>query len=378
MSVQLPLIRRVIVDRESIETPFARRFIQNLKDHPSDRSIPVEITQDHKHTLNIYRKKYQYAHEAKDTILIHPYKGNFLHACPGSDGMVCCHYFVINFGLNCSFDCSYCYLQSYLNIPMLTLFSNIEDMADQIKAKVQKNSKFHWRIGTGEYTDSLALDHLTELSKFLVPLFSELPNATLELKTKSNNIKNLTEIETPKNVVVSWSLNPDFIVNMVEKLTSTLDERLQAAKILQEKGFQIGFHLDPIIWYDQWEEDYERLIERIFDVIPAGSIRWVSMGTFRYSPNLKNIIRSRDGDLSLTNKEMFPASDGKTRYLAPQRAQMYRRIRSMIREKDKEMFVYLCMETQSMWERVFGFIPKNPNQIEQGFEKRRQFISSQT
>ena len=124
MSVKFPLIRRVIVDKESLETTFARRFIQNLKDHPSESPIPVEITQDYKHTLGIYRKKYQYAHEAKDTILIHPYKGNFLHACPGSDGMVCCHYFVINFGLNCSFDCSYCYLQSYLNIPMLTLFSN--------------------------------------------------------------------------------------------------------------------------------------------------------------------------------------------------------------------------------------------------------------
>ena len=374
--MNLPLIRKVIVDKDSMDTAFAQKFIQNLKSHEAYTSTSVEITQDYKDTLNIYRKKYHHTHDAKDTILIHPHKGSFLHSCPGSDGMVCCHYFVINLGLNCSFDCSYCYLQSYLNIPILTLFSNVEDMADQIKTKIERNPKFHWRIGTGEYTDSLALDHLTESSKILIPLFSKFSNATLELKTKSNNIETLIKTGASQNVVVSWSLATDFIVNEVERLTATLHERLEAAKYLSEKGFQIGFHLDPIIWYDKWEEEYQKLIDLIFETVSSKSIRWISMGTFRHSAGLNNIIRSRNPNDFLTTKEMFPSSDGKLRYLAPQRAEMYQKIKSMITRKDKEMFVYLCMETQSMWQRVFEFIPKNPNQIEDGFEKRRRLISN--
>ena len=49
----------------------------------------------------------------KETVLTR-HKGEFLKKCPGSDGQVCCNYFVINFASNCPMDCSYCYLQEYL------------------------------------------------------------------------------------------------------------------------------------------------------------------------------------------------------------------------------------------------------------------------
>src|SRR5262247_2885184 len=51
---------------------------------------------------------------AKKKLFLTRHKGEFLKKCPGSDGQVCCNYFVINFASNCSMDCSYCYLQEYL------------------------------------------------------------------------------------------------------------------------------------------------------------------------------------------------------------------------------------------------------------------------
>ena len=69
-----------------------------------------------------------------------------------------------------------------------------------------------FRIGTGELTDSLALDRLTGLSRRLVPYFAELPNATLELKTKSAEIGELLNLDSRGRTVVSWSVNAPAIV----------------------------------------------------------------------------------------------------------------------------------------------------------------------
>ena len=228
----------------------------------------------------------------------------------------------------------------------------------------------------GEYTDSLALDHLTNLSGILIPFFSKLSNVTLELKTKSSNVANILKEKPSENIVTSWSLSPDFIATEVERLTASTKERFKAAALLAKDGFHLGFHIDPIIYYDDWEEDYHKLIKDLFKKVPSNLIRWISMGTFRYSPGLKNIMRTRQPGEFLTKSEMFPAEDGKMRYFAPQRALMYRKIKNWIEEEDKNLFTYLCMENKSMWQKVYDFIPKNPKHIEEGFRKRKEFISS--
>ncbi len=375
-SSYLPKVKKIIIHRDSFDSELFQNIQENLKRYSFYDDTLIEVTQDYKAVLSEYQKKTQYVHEAKDTLLIYPHKGRFFHSCPGSDGMVCCHYFVINFGVNCSFDCSYCYLQTYLNTPLLTLFSNVDDLLKQVQEKVERNPSFSWRIGTGEYTDSLALDHLTKLSSKLIPFFSELNGVTLELKTKSSNISEILQQKPSENIVISWSLSPDFIAREVERLTAPTQERLEAAASLAKKGFHIGFHIDPIIYYDDWKADYKQLIQDIFERVPANSIRWISMGTFRYSPGLKQIIRTRYPNEILTRSEMFPSEDGKMRYFAPQRATMYKTIKNWIQEKDENLFTYLCMENKAMWERVYNFVPENPKKLEEGFKKRKEFISS--
>ena len=137
-----PKLTKIIVDQKSVTSKLFQNIKKNLQKYSIYKNTLIEIVEDYKTILAHYQKKTEYVHEAKDTLLIYPYKGRFLHSCPGSDGMACCHYFVINFGVNCSFDCSYCYLQTYLNIPLLTLFSNVEDLIIQVKEKNREKSKF--------------------------------------------------------------------------------------------------------------------------------------------------------------------------------------------------------------------------------------------
>ena len=82
------------------------------------------------------------------------------------------------------------------------MFINHDEMLDEIKdvllAEGDKKIVFH----AGELCDALDFDDLTGLSGKLIPLFSEYPNARLELRTKTTTIDNLLNIKPAGNIVV--------------------------------------------------------------------------------------------------------------------------------------------------------------------------------
>ncbi|MCB1322623.1 MAG: hypothetical protein KDK34_20355, partial [Leptospiraceae bacterium] len=303
-------------------------------------------------------------------LLVYRWPAKFLSSCPGSDGMVCCQYFVINFGIGCLFDCHYCYLQSFLNHPLMSIFGNLEDLFAELDERT-RNRNFHFRIGTGEYTDSLALEPLTALSTHLVEYFAAHPNATLELKTKSSNVDTLLDLDHNGHTVVAWSLNPPEVIAAVEDGTANLDERLAAAARVQAAGYKLAFHLDPLIYFEGWEAAYHGLIDRIFSVLDPDRVAWISTGSFRYAPGLKEAIQARFPDDELTRAEMVAGPDGKQRYFKSIREQMFRSIKEKIESVDPALFLYLCMETRRMWDRVFGFVPSSGKNLDALFDQRR-------
>lgn len=318
------------------------------------------------------RQRYDFG-AGKKILLVHPHAGRFIHACPGSDGMTCCHYFVINLGQNCVYDCHYCYLQTFLSNPLTTIHGNWKDLKAELDQKLE-NPRFHYRVGTGEYADSLALDRFSGYSRLLIEDFARRENASLELKTKSVNIDHLLDADHRGNTVMAWSLNPPFVVATIEDYTANLEERLSAARQAEAAGYRLAFHFDPMVWYENWERDYRQTVEMIFDYVRADSIAWISLGTFRYSPGMREMLRGRfPGDL-LLRAEMVKGGDGKERYIKPLRQKMYSKMREWFQAVDKKLFTYLCMETRVMWEQVYDFDPGSRKNLDTLFEERRQYM----
>ena len=177
------IVRHIYIDESLKDSLVGQSVIERV---PQD--VRIKYIEDSHAIREQFRQKGEIG--AKDTLLIYPHQGNFFSTCPGSDGMVCCQYFVINLGQGCLFDCHYCYLQSFLNNPLMTIFGNMEELFSQLD-KSTRGKNFHFRVGTGEHIDSLALEHLTGQATHLIHYFANHPNATLELKTKSSNIDSL-------------------------------------------------------------------------------------------------------------------------------------------------------------------------------------------
>ncbi len=272
-------------------------------------------------------------------------------------------------------DCSYCVLQGYLNNPVITVFTNLFDLIDELKeSEGQANSAF-FRVGPGELSDSLALDNLTRFSDELVPWFADQKSRILELKTKSDQVDHLLDLKHGGRTVVSWSLNPQSIIDAEEHGTVPLVRRLHGARKCQEAGYPIGLHFDPMIFESSWERRYQDLVEQIFRFLDPKRVIWISMGALRFSPSLKPIIEDRFAESRILLGELFPGKDGKLRYLETVRVDMFEKMLSWLHDIDPNLFVYLCMETHQVWKAVFGWSPGNTAGLIQSFDKRcRAFV----
>ena len=354
----------VFVEQNSKDLPFTGEILSRIH-------APVYEIQDIRE-LETQFKTYQndFFGAAKNNLVLSRFNGSFLKKCPGaSPGMVCCNYYVVNLSKNCIFDCSYCFLQDFLsNNPLQVAYVNIEDLLQELEEVFTQFPDRTFRVGTGEITDSLALDSLVPYSKVLVPFFNKQKNAVLEFKTKSDCIENLLDQVDPTNVIVSWSINPQQVIELEEKGTPSLESRLNAASLCAKKGYRIGFHLDPILLIPEWEDAYRGLVDMLFDFIPSSQIEWVSLGSFRYRPSLKPIIKSRHPKTLLFTGEHLPSKDGKHRYLRPLRNKAYETIKAFLQEKSKELSIYFCMETKEVWEGVTGKTPRSDEKLDAFFD----------
>ncbi len=202
-------IRRLFMDTNAASHPLARQVLRRMAP-----MVPALSSED--------RAPESYDDPAdpdmdKETLRLMSFPGELLKPCPGTgNDYICCGYQILNVGTNCPLDCSYCILQAYMNKPSLRLFVNLPEALPEIARRIDLDPSRLWRIGTGEFTDSLALDSIAGWSQWLLPFMAQRKNAVLELKTKTDQIGGLIASPHRDRIIVSWSLNSPWIVSREE------------------------------------------------------------------------------------------------------------------------------------------------------------------
>lgn len=328
--------RHIIVEEAIANSALSKRVERLFSQAPFEIIKNIrEYRQERKYSLAEYNRRTEVLFLTKE-------KGPLNVPCPCTKAAVSCGYSVLNLGYGCPYDCMYCFLQSYRNSLGITLPANMDDFFRNYVPDKQ-------RIGSGEFADSLALDHISEFSPRLVSFFRRYPQCVFEFKTKSANVANLLQEKGADNVVVAWSLNPPQVIESMEDRTAALSERLSAAYRCLKAGYKVAFHFDPIIAYDGWENDYEKVVQELFRVIDSQRIAWISLGTLRMTPRLKQCMESRFPDNTLLSAELIPGFDGKFRYDVCVRRKIYERMLYYIRQHSSCVKVYLCMEEPQLF-----------------------------
>lgn len=308
---------------------------------------------------------------SKKNLFVTPFKGDFFKRCPGATqkkALTCCNYFVLNLGSQCNMNCSYCYLQSYLNSPIMKIYSNIDHAFAELREKAKTHENLPFRVGTGEIIDSLSLDEITLYSRQLISFFKDYPKWTLEFKTKSSKVDHFLDLPHSGNIVVSWSINPEYIIEKEEHGTARLEERLAAAEKCVEKGYKVAFHFDPMIYHTEWKKNYAELAGQIQKRFSPKDIHVISLGTLRFQPQQRFMMKERFGWNSLVNQaEMFPSEGGKWRYDQSLRQEMFQWMLGSFKKHSPAWNIFLCMETPETWIANYQEFPMQVSGLKEFF-----------
>lgn len=271
-------------------------------------------------------------------------KGSLVKEAPDAYGLAGePHYYFIH-AYNCIYECEYCYLQGYFQSPDIVLFLNHDEIGAEIKRTVKEHEKTVW-FHAGEFSDSLALTHLTGELPFYFELFKTLPTAKLELRTKSANIRELLKLEPLPNIITSFSLSPSDRIKKTDLKTPGLKHRLNVMRELQLANFPLGIHLDPIIHEDQFEDAYRELFSQMANELDLDKIEYLSMGVVRFTSSVFHQVKKNYPQSELLAAEFHSSFDGKVRYPKPFRHWILGKIKDLALEAGfREETVYLCME----------------------------------
>ncbi len=189
------------------------------------------------------------------------------------------HYF--SHMLNCVYDCRYCFLQGMFRSANYVLFVNYEDFATAMDARrVQHPGEPCWFF-SGYDCDSLAFEPLTGFVEWCLPYFAARPDAWLELRTKSTQIRALLDRPALANVVVAFSFTPPGAHAALEHKVPGVERRVAALHKLAARGWKLGLRFDPLIYTDDYEKAYGDLFEQVFAGLDADALHSVSFGAFR-------------------------------------------------------------------------------------------------
>ena len=269
--------------------------------------------------------------------------------CPvASEKTVCCNLMTIDAVQGCSLGCSYCSIQTFYSDGKISIDKNLAEKLANIP--LDPNKKYH--IGSGQSSDSLAIGNREGVLDAQLDFARNNSNIILEFKTKSNNISHLLKTDIPKNVFVSWSLNPQIFIDNEEHGTASLQERLNSAKKLSDKGVLVGFHFHPIVYYEGYEDDYKNIVKKVMSMFHPSQVAMISMGTLTFIKPAINKLRST----GLKSKVLqIPMEDavGKSSYTKEVKKEIFSNVYDEFRSWHKDLFFYLCMEESSIWEMVF-------------------------
>jgi spore photoproduct lyase len=333
---------------------FEHIFVEkDVFDHPRTKTLLSKLSSPTVTEIDRYddifgRARKPYLHKRTNlNAFIAKKRGTLIKEAPAAYGtQEGSHYYFIH-QFNCIYECEYCYLQGYFNSPDLVFFVNHEDITRAIAEQVSKasDSELPMWFHAGEFSDSLAINGLTNEWPLYWDLFAKLPEANLELRTKSVNIRWIAQLAPLPNITISFSIASHQQSQRFDRNTPPMMARIKAIKTLANLGHSIGLHCDPIIFCEDFELHYRQMIQDLAQQVDLTQLAYISVGVVRFTKDVMQQMNRHYPDSKVTHRQLTANEDGKFRYAHPMRMNILNTVRQLwIDAGAPDSKIYLCME----------------------------------
>lgn len=322
---------------------------ERLKDSPRVKNLLAKIQKEPIHIERYNdiwgRSKKPYLQKRDSlNLFIAKKEGQLLKLAPDAYGLSGDpHYYFIH-AYNCIYECEYCYLQGYFNTPDIVLFVNHEEIIHEMEKVLSSHSGLVW-FHAGEFSDSLALTHLTGELDLYHDFCKRNPRAMIELRTKSVNTRELEKLEPLPNLVVSFSLAPNDMAKRVDQKTPSTEARLRAMEKLSKLGWKLGAHFDPMVYESDFRKNYSELLIELKTKNISSQLEYLSLGVVRFTKDVYRETERNYPSSVIHTGPMVKSFDGKVRYHRPMRMWMMNSVKDeAIVQGIPSSKIYLCME----------------------------------
>lgn len=328
-------------------------FIENqLK----NKAKTQEILKNSKYKRIQYIDNYQqyfgksfkpYLHKRSNlNLFIASKKGQLVKEAPNAYGLGNSRHYYFIHSYNCIYECQYCYLQGYFKSPDLVFFTNHQEILQEMETKIlQENSNQVVWFHAGEFSDSLALNHISQEWSEYWPLFKKYPNVILELRTKSTNTRKLLQLEPIPNCVVSFSLSPNTASKKFDLKTPSTLQRIKAMQKLSGQGFKLAVHLDPVIFKENFEKEYSQLLLQLQNNIPFNQLAYLSLGVVRFTPEVYRHVQKNYPESDIFHNDLIKTDNNLLRYSKSLRLFILKKLKKLSMNLGlEEEKIYFCME----------------------------------
>src|SRR4051794_4787969 len=182
------------------------------------------------------------------------------------------HFVAPSHSNGCTMSCSYCYVprrKGFAN--PITIFVNIGQLCTYLQKHAAKQGLFiqpdhidrnYWVYEIGENGDCSADAAICDNVKDLVDLFKKIPNAKLTFATKFVN-KELLTYDPQMKTRIRFSLMPHKMSRLVDVRTTPISDRIDVMNDFVDAGYEVNVNFAPVIFYDNWVEDWQILFDEI-------------------------------------------------------------------------------------------------------------------
>ncbi|MCB0486596.1 MAG: hypothetical protein KDC47_10410 [Flavobacteriaceae bacterium] len=332
------MFKQIFIERESLNNKYTQNILTYFKNIPTQQIEKIE---------DIWgRSKRPYLQKRTDlNLFIGRKKGELIKKAPHAYGIDRgLHYYFIH-AYNCIYECQYCYLQGHFNTPDIVLFVNHDEIIQEMTRLLLENPAEEIWFHAGEFSDSLALSHITKEYDAYWKFFELNPRAQLELRSKSVNTRELERLRPLGNVHISFTISSAEQAKIYDLKCPSIKARISAIKKLALLGHKIGIHLDPLVINDHFESEYQQLTSDLFTEVPVKQISYVSIGVVRFTKDVFYEVKKNYPKSPYLAQDMIKSFDGKLRYPRPIRMWAINKVRQMCIDYGvSESLIYRCME----------------------------------
>ena len=263
--------------------------------------------------------------------------------------IACGRFWELRWAFGCPFDCAYCYLRGTSKGNMKPRYIKVEYVLkalDEAFESVKEPSIFN----SGELSDSWMNPNIMIQ---IVDKFESQQKHRLLTLTKFGYHSPMIHLllrKPKKQTITAFSINAPEVARRYEGSAPSPEERIEAARLLSEVGYDTRIRIDPIFPIVNWEEHYEDLICSILSAFEPNRI---VLGTPRGLWKTIMFAKKAGVDMSWTSyfaKEQtawgkkLPFEVRKAIYQF-----MYDKLSGLGFEKSR---ISLCKEEVSMWSEM--------------------------